>query len=192
MTNEPKAPTKGKTAADLRAVLKDMPDDERRKASIQMGTQLPKIDEKTDREVRVFGYRCKSCNDIGLEFLGDSWEVWQQKGPGEPDVAVSFPYPPTHVPLADLRWVQDGPPKSPSAKLRVSRNRSDPICQHCGNALAKGPDGGINPNRVVKLDEWRTLRAEDERRAKTPAFRYDRDAKPNVFPAATRQRGVES
>lgn len=162
------------TAEDIKKLLREMPDDERRKASLELGIPLPKIDER-GKQVRVFGYRCRYCNDVGLEFLGDSWETWRDKGDGK-QVSESLPYPPTHVPFDELQWVQEGPPKNEGAKLKVTKSRRDPMCQHCGNALAKGPAGGIKPSMVIKLADWNAVKAEDDRRRNHPSWNYNRDA----------------
>jgi len=72
-----------------------------------------------DTETRTWGYRCRSCNQIGLEFVGSEFEnVWGQQ----------FERPNQSMRFIELMWVQ--PELTPDRIDKVN-----PVCQHCGEKL---------------------------------------------------------
>lgn len=88
--------------------------DELRARGIPLPAYLP-----GDTETRTWGYRCRSCNQIGLEFVGSEFEnIYGQR----------FDRPNNSMQFIGLLWVQ--PELTPDKIDKVN-----PVCQHCGDKL---------------------------------------------------------
>jgi len=158
--------TAAATADDLKHLLQRLPDEERRKAQLELGTTLPRLQPGVDKEPVVFGYHCRQCNNLGLEFVGEMWEVpvadgWQV-----------WQVPPVTLPWQEIRWVQNRPDRTYD---RQPGDVAHPKCQYCHNALKKGPKGGPHPDYIVKVAEWESLRAEAARRKDQKRWIYAND-----------------
>lgn len=120
--------TKTATESSLPALLEAMArlTPEERAQLQQRGAVLPHFGKTIDSQAK-YGYRCKHCGKIGLEFIGEQFD----NGAGE-----LVDKPPLGLRLADLPWAQP--------KLRLEQiNRSSPRCQYCLGVLPHSNGYGI-------------------------------------------------
>lgn len=109
----------------------------------EVGVSIPVEMDGADLSVRKYGYRCKNCGEVALEFLGDK-------------------EPPRGVPFDRLLFVQDkgkwgsgfekdGTPFPQGGKnWRRQQRKLFPRCMHCSQELAKEADGGIKEGRFIQ------------------------------------------
>jgi len=120
--------TKTATDSSLPALLEAMArlTPEERAQLQQRGAVLPHFGKTIDAQAK-YGYRCKHCGKIGLEFIGEQFD----NGIGE-----LVDKPPLGLRLADLPWAQP--------RLRLEQiNRSAPKCQYCLGVLPHSNGYGI-------------------------------------------------
>jgi len=130
------------SAADVQKFLSGLRPEVRATAEETLGTVLPNIPEGATEEPRTVALRCGQCNKEALEFLGSAWRVPQADG-----TVKWASRPQAGQPIAEMRWIQD--------KGRYkSRRRSEPVCQHCGNAVPLGDNGGIRVDFLVRTAAW--------------------------------------
>lgn len=77
-----------------------------------------------------WGLRCTKCNQVGLYFLGTSWEFNGEQLDAPPAIH--------HTQLA---WMQNLPPSE--------IDRHEPRCQHCQNRLPLTQSGAFDYGRVI-------------------------------------------
>lgn len=116
---ETKTPKEPKDARErMFAAMRDLtPED--RAYFLQQGLPVPAVGQGTIEQARKYGYRCKYCNHVALEFVGTSFA---DAGGGETEL------PSTALPIGQIPWAQ---PLLPAHKI----NRAMPICQCCGQRV---------------------------------------------------------
>lgn len=134
--------------------------DERLKLQDETSLTIPEVYEGLDLTKRIFGYRCKGCAHVALEFLGDR----------EPPMGVSF----EHLP-----FVQDHDEYGSKPEWRRSQVKGKPRCMHCNRMLATEPGtNGIMDNRMIRnIEQYRSERkAQDQQNFwahRRPNYRRD-------------------
>ena len=117
---------------------------EERQELTASGFVMPDVRPKDDA-VR-FGYRCKTCNGIGLEFIGSAFVDHEGNEIATVPVTVS---------CESVPWQQS---RLPSGKV----NRRNPKCQCCGADIYLSRYRFI-PRYVVMIEEYEAAK-EDERK----------------------------
>jgi hypothetical protein len=135
---KPAAPKKSNIDALFEQINKLTPEDRAKLAENGITLPVPGDEGNLDR---VWGYRCGSCNDIGLEFVGKKFIGPDGQEVDKPDEQFRF---------ADLTWVQPGLP-------REMWDRESPVCQMCGQPLLKHL-GKLRAQMVVQIDVFRESR----------------------------------
>jgi hypothetical protein len=106
----------------------------------QRGCVLPHLGKKLTT-INKFGYRCKHCGKIGLEFVGEQFD----NGAGE-----LMNKPPTGLRVENLPWVQPN--------LRLDQvNRAAPRCQCCLTTLPTS-NGYLFEKHVVDMALYKSSR----------------------------------
>lgn len=102
------------------------------------GWVVPVVDPKGGDQ-RVYGYRCKHCGKIALEFVGTSFDV----GNGQ-----MIDHPPSGLAISRLPWVQ---PLLPPNMVK----REQPICQQpqCFQPVALH-NSSLIPKLVVNMQDF--------------------------------------
>lgn len=96
----------------------------------EVGVAIPVEMDGADLSIRKYGYRCKACGAVGLEFLGDK-------------------EPPRGIPFDRLLFVQDKGRFGENKDWRRQQRKTFPRCMHCSQELAKEPDGSIKESRFI-------------------------------------------
>lgn len=115
----------------------------------EMGFIVPLGDLRNPK--RKFGYYCRGCGGIALEFLGESFINSQGQ---------VVPMPPPDMPVESISWDQ------PQARFRMIRTR--PKCQNCRKELILASGQFFEKGRVVILEEWYRSRGQN-RKVEAPA-----------------------
>lgn len=126
-TENPKQSAREKLLAAMRDLS---PED--RDYFLQQGVAMPAVGAGTLEQQRKFGYWCKYCNNMALEFIGETFST----GGG-----AESRFPPTNLPIGQIPWAQ---PKLPVSRI----NRARPICQCCGQLVVLATD------RLIKKYIW--------------------------------------
>lgn len=134
-------PTQKDRVAELVKMLGELTPEEIEQAGNSVGAVLPVIPKGLNPEIERWAYRCMSCPTpehpfrYAFEFSGDMF-AW-------PD-GTTRDKPPEGVPIEKIPWTQN-------KGTRKSFQRSAPVCQHCGNPVHLGPDGGIWRKRMIDI-----------------------------------------
>lgn len=167
MTTEPVAPPKKPSAPPTKDIVDDLADklfaltaEQRQRLQDKTSLQVPETYVGIDLSVRKFGYRCKGCGCVALEFLGEK----------EPPVGVSFEH---------LAFVQDGDDYGSKPDWRRQQRKGKPRCMHCNRMIATEPGtNGIMDNRLIRdIAQYRSERKASEQQAfwahRRPNYRRD-------------------
>lgn len=92
---------------------------------------------------RRYGYRCRSCNEVALEFVGEHFVDSQGVSHDSPNQAFTF---------SEVPWVQ--PELEPK-----NWDRIHPRCQCCGKPVSIRM-GRIRSELVIDIENWRASRDE--------------------------------
>lgn len=114
-------------------------DDDEVEALMRQGYSIPSA--RPEDSAIVYSYRCKSCNQPALDFVGHSFRVRGEV----------LTMPPTTVPAFAVPWIQ---PEVPINK----QDRMRPKCQHCGVPIHLKM-GRFDSRYVIEREAW--LKARD-------------------------------
>lgn len=160
MTEITKTPQKTEDPLEtIKAIAKGLTAKQRKELQ-DAGVFIPSAAVGVLNGVRKWGYLCRQCGEVAIEFVGDSFQ--RVRADGEtvtvtPKSAREFP---------EMGWmeVQIMPPEDKDRPcprhengnlVHPIRTRNNPRCCHCGQQLRKGADGGLHPDNVVLLDLFR-------------------------------------
>lgn len=126
-------PTKPVSIDDIKALIRDLPPAEKVQF-FRDGENLAAEAIAVNQKV-VYGYRCKRCNEVGLEFLGDLFI--------DPSNGLETDRVPLNIPIENLPW-----------KSEPRENRRTPKCRKCGAMLTTESDGCLTLKRVVNIKAY--------------------------------------
>lgn len=148
------------SADELETLVRHMDEEEFKRFQQKTGAHLHRLPPDADTMARVWGYRCKACDKIGLIFLGDKWFV-EINGVKQ----VQDQPPCSGISIEDFHWVQDGQDGdgnvlSPGHPVRDNSRfqRSKPRCQYCAQELAFTAGGWLRPDRLMELRVWKEVK----------------------------------
>lgn len=160
MTEIPKQtslPTSKSALQQIRDLAKKLTPAERREL-LDAGAYIPPSTEGVLSGIRKFGFLCRQCGEVGLEVVGESFEISLADGttktvtPNHPREFPQLPWLELHLALPQNpdKPVPKGPDGNPAHPIR---KRSNPRCAHCGQQMRKNQtQDGPHPDIIVSIE----------------------------------------